>query len=877
MDDFLASDYLSANGIMDPRASARFVLESAKHVRFNKDRLDYVADLVFDGIEDGASELTYSYCILHVYNEVKLPLVQSLDRWFFATSISFSFWSDYMPGYPRYITKGADGKLYKGSSAIMVRINELLKCGIEFTASSLREMPFSVFEFLMMDRRGVVPPMIRERWEVIQSVATTLDERFGGHFYNCIKKANFDAGKLLSRLLEDFPRFRDIAEYEGRKVGFLMRAQCLILGVDALFKENNSKVPFRFDKNQLCISSSHRTVQMMRYYELLIDSPEIEERMRNGELFTYGEPDDVEMRAVSNYCVEEIKNEINRRFKMLGQDRRASSVDVDAIIVKDRRERVSGLQRGQILYPKDYLLSVLSTGSHSSPYAQIGSGWEREGKDGKRHLQQLLVAVESSDFSLPLERNRLKLRIQHGSRTALALRKRLDDMELEEKIRLRLQEFSIDLDAVVISSNEQHFSLQERSVTDASQSSTSAENPTSEGSMTSSLGWMVSNESTHYQLNKEASVIEQRLDLCPAESTSILPHEVPLNMDLAQPSPRRMLFDLTKDGGYLISAILGQKAEELVPVFSGEPTEYSAWEEAIAPIRFCTLRQPIMKFSAIKKSLKGEAVEIVKWIGMDLPNPVESFVDALKREYGRAEIVIRAQEARLDKLVPPSEEYPPLRNFVIAVRSCLATMKAHRCNVEDNPQFTRQLGRKLNWTLVKRWRQKEKCKTSKHLLEFLDTEADILQKAYHFKPDIVLKRLTVAMGKPKERALISVETSRVVARGNQVSQVRYRHHELLHWQRRKKVEDGDRDQVEMGYVRIDAALHLELLKVFVRCPKKTVLTIDSGCSRTFVEENLVNDRGPKVETSQVLLQGIHAAENMETAKVDFDIAGLERE
>uniref|UniRef100_A0A5S6Q4D1 C3H1-type domain-containing protein n=1 Tax=Trichuris muris TaxID=70415 RepID=A0A5S6Q4D1_TRIMR len=361
----------------------------------------------------------------------------------------------------------------------------------------------------------------------------------------------------------------------------------------------------------------------------------------------------------------------------------------------------------------------------------------------------------------------------------------------------------------------------------------------------------------------------RRLDLCPAESTSVPPQGgAPLSTDLAQSSAKRTPFDLTKDGGDSIGALLGQKAEEQVPVFSGEPTEYPAWEEAIAPIRFCPFRQPIMKFNAIKK---GEALDIVKWIGMDQPNPVESLVDALKREYGRAEIVIRAQEARLDKLEPPEEDdYPSLRNFVIAVRSCLATMKAHGYNVEDNPQFTRQLERKLNWTLIKRWCQKKRGETPKHLLEFQEMEADILQKAYLFKPGIIPKRRTVAMEKPKERALIGLETSReglgeVLTGGesvkstnslprdrmggvkcpkcgkdhllfdckkfislsvgmrlaeakrlgvhyrcltkhklngncpipfeNQRCQVdlvcKYRHHELLHWQRRQQVEDGD--------------------------------------------------------------------------------------
>ncbi|KRX82914.1 hypothetical protein T06_3738 [Trichinella sp. T6] len=223
-------------------------------------------------------------------------------------------------------------------------------------------------------------------------------------------------------------------------------------------------------------------------------------------------------------------------------------------------------------------------------------------------------------------------------------------------------------------------------------------------------------------------------------------------------------FDLMKDGGDLISAILGQKAEDQIPNFRGGATEYPAWEEAIAPIRYCSFRQPIMKFNAIKKSLSGEALEIVKWIGLDQPDPVEALVDALKKEYGRPEIVIRAQEVRLEKLASPKEDdYPTLRNFVIAVKSIIATMKAHGYDVEKNPQFTRQLERKLNWVLVKRWCQKRNGDTPNHLLDFLEKEAEILQKAHLLKPDVITGQRTAQVVKAKERALIGV--------GNTLSEV----------------------------------------------------------------------------------------------------------
>uniref|UniRef100_A0A5S6QBP3 C3H1-type domain-containing protein n=1 Tax=Trichuris muris TaxID=70415 RepID=A0A5S6QBP3_TRIMR len=60
---------------------------------------------------------------------------------------------------------------------------------------------------------------------------------------------------------------------------------------------------------------------------------------------------------------------------------------------------------------------------------------------------------------------------------------------------------------------------------------------------------------------------------------------------------------------------------------------------------------------------------------------------------------------------------------------------------------------------------------------------------------------------------------------------KYRHHELLHSQRQEEVGGNVKDQVEKGYVCSDTAHHLELLRVFARGPKETILTtalIDSG-------------------------------------------------
>ncbi|OUC40846.1 hypothetical protein D917_03779 [Trichinella nativa] len=237
--------------------------------------------------------------------------------------------------------------------------------------------------------------------------------------------------------------------------------------------------------------------------------------------------------------------------------------------------------------------------------------------------------MESTDFTVALQRYCLILKIQRAEKTAEALRRWCDDSQLSRESRIRLEELSIDLDAAIITAAES-LNLQE--------SSDSVQN------------------------NNMVSSGKEELPICaePLSTTSnVLQREQHETLRASTHKP----FDMMKDGGDLISAILGQKAEDQIPNFRGGATEYPAWEEAIAPIRYCSFRQPIMKFNAIKKSLSGEALEIVKWIGLDQPDPVEALVDALKKEYGRPEIVIRAQEVRLEKLASPKEDDYPTQKF----------------------------------------------------------------------------------------------------------------------------------------------------------------------------------------------------------------------
>ncbi|KRY05964.1 hypothetical protein T01_11508, partial [Trichinella spiralis] len=70
--------------------------------------------------------------------------------------------------------------------------------------------------------------------------------------------------------------------------------------------------------------------------------------------------------------------------------------------------------------------------------------------------------MESTDFTVALQRNRLILLIQRAEKTAESLRRWCDDSQLSRESRIRLEELSIDLDAAIITAAES-LNLQESS------------------------------------------------------------------------------------------------------------------------------------------------------------------------------------------------------------------------------------------------------------------------------------------------------------------------------------------------------------------------------------------------------------------------------
>lgn len=162
-----------------------------------------------------------------------------------------------------------------------------------------------------------------------------LDEKYNGSFINCIYDANQSAAALVNLLADDFACFRDEASFDGRRVRFYKRAQILVADLWACFEGESFGEFYDIDKITMfagrpssiypLISSpyfififfadmtqDYRIPQMLNQLGCLLYSPPLESLIRRLQPIEVGSTREIEIRGTSIWCIELIRQEIER-------------------------------------------------------------------------------------------------------------------------------------------------------------------------------------------------------------------------------------------------------------------------------------------------------------------------------------------------------------------------------------------------------------------------------------------------------------------------------------------------------------------------------------------------------------------------------------
>ncbi|XP_071136989.1 queuosine 5'-phosphate N-glycosylase/hydrolase-like [Mytilus edulis] len=314
----------SMASVMMPKATAKFIAEKSEDIKINKDGVNNLAKVMFKCVKDDTYNIK-SWKTAHELNPSEMTK-ETVDWIFVADTLNFSFWSEdenkkYMVRYK--------GKEYTGYWSWIAALNRALDNGIKLTdpkfyANITKE---KLSEILKSDSNYEIP-LLEERAQVLQEAGKKLVEKYDGSFVNCIEKCEKSAESLLKLVVEEFPSYRDVADYNGEKVGIYKRVQILIADIWACF-EGKSYGEFN-DINFITMFADYRIPQALVQFKAMTYSDKLTEFLNKDQMMKTGDKYEVEIRGCSIQAVEEVTEETR---KLLSADDSTKDAMINAIII----------------------------------------------------------------------------------------------------------------------------------------------------------------------------------------------------------------------------------------------------------------------------------------------------------------------------------------------------------------------------------------------------------------------------------------------------------------------------------------------------------------------------------------------------------------
>lgn len=82
------------------------------------------------------------------------------------------------------------------------------------TASYYATVSLDQVRHILRSDTDVPMPLIEERHRILNETGKILLEKFEGSFLNCVRKSEKSAQKLMHLVVENFPSYRDVTEFE---------------------------------------------------------------------------------------------------------------------------------------------------------------------------------------------------------------------------------------------------------------------------------------------------------------------------------------------------------------------------------------------------------------------------------------------------------------------------------------------------------------------------------------------------------------------------------------------------------------------------------------------------------------------------------------
>ncbi|XP_068146644.1 queuosine 5'-phosphate N-glycosylase/hydrolase [Drosophila tropicalis] len=320
---------------LSPRESGEYIVKNAKYLRVLPEGIKKLGEEILAAIQDKKLDVTnFSQHELHPQpgkDANEDPKYAEAADWIFVVdTLNFCFWTP--DNYTKYKVNG-----YTGYFALCAAIKRAVDEGIDIISPKYySQVDAKTLNHIFRSDDGETKiPLFQQRLDSLHEVGKVLLDKYEGRFENVIKAAKSSAVSLLQLVVQEFPCFRDQAEYAGKHVSILKRAQILVGDIWCGYKGEG--LGFFNDIDKITMFADYRVPQVLVYFKSLEYSKELLEVLNKDTILQNGDPREVEIRGASIYIIEQVKDRV---LELLHKDQHSSvnSVLIDQYLWDYRRK-----------------------------------------------------------------------------------------------------------------------------------------------------------------------------------------------------------------------------------------------------------------------------------------------------------------------------------------------------------------------------------------------------------------------------------------------------------------------------------------------------------------------------------------------------------
>ncbi|OGH06575.1 MAG: hypothetical protein A2W22_02855 [Candidatus Levybacteria bacterium RBG_16_35_11] len=284
-------------------SSTRSVVENLRHLKIHPDKIQKVSSIVENKLEKGLD-------MVETHFGKADNLSETMQLIFMEDSVNFCFWAE--KDKPKWKVEFPEGNISTGGwYGLSICFQRALKEKIPILdVDYLINLNLTRIRHLFRGINGVEIPLIQKRMDNLKQAGEILKKKYNSQFINVVEHAKYNAINLVRLLVRDFPSFKDIARWNGRKIYFLKRAQICAQDISYI-KEKDDNFSLR-KVNLLSAFADYKIPQMLRKYEVISYNKKLAEKVDNYVLIPAGSEEEIEIRSATIWCIELIRKRIKK-------------------------------------------------------------------------------------------------------------------------------------------------------------------------------------------------------------------------------------------------------------------------------------------------------------------------------------------------------------------------------------------------------------------------------------------------------------------------------------------------------------------------------------------------------------------------------------